>query len=181
MVVITTKQLNTALSDLGFSKVSEEVAKTIVRDINATTDDFKEAIMLLAQLINESGGFQHTSEDEGSEKKYAPYYGRGYIQLTHKENYRDASMAIFGDERLVDNADIVSSSPDMSMRVSTWYWVAKVRAAVGPSNHSFNRTTHAINGKLEPPGSDMVKKRHSLFIQVYNSFCRMFQKNRSSN
>nr|XP_029710879.1 endochitinase-like [Aedes albopictus]XP_029712642.1 endochitinase-like [Aedes albopictus] len=178
-MVVTTKQLNTVLSDLEYPPLSEKDAEIIVGQTNDMTDDFEEAVMFLTQLIHESGGFQHTSEDEGSEKEYAPYYGRGYIQLTYEENYQGASMAIFGDERLVKNPKMVSDSVEMSMRVSVWFWEAKVRPAVGPSNHNFNRTTQVINGELEPPGSDKAKGRHALFIKVFNSFCRVANQNRS--
>ncbi len=44
------------------------------------------------QIIHESIGLSTISEIGGSSASYAPYYGRGYIQLTNKDNYATASQ-----------------------------------------------------------------------------------------
>ena len=48
------------------------------------------------------------------------YRGRGFIQLTGKSNYAAASKAIYGDNRLVDNPDLVND-PAVAAEVSAWY------------------------------------------------------------
>lgn len=48
------------------------------------------------------------------------YRGRGYIQLTGKSNYAAASKAIFGDDRLVENPDLVNE-PTTAAEVVAWY------------------------------------------------------------
>ena len=48
------------------------------------------------------------------------YRGRGYIQLTGKSNYSAASSAIFGDDRLVKNPDLVND-PQVAKEVVAWY------------------------------------------------------------
>jgi predicted chitinase len=48
------------------------------------------------------------------------YRGRGYIQLTGKSNYASASRAIFGDDRLVKNPDLVND-PKIAADVVAWY------------------------------------------------------------
>jgi predicted chitinase len=48
------------------------------------------------------------------------YRGRGFIQLTGKKNYRDASAAIFGDDRLVKNPELVND-PAVASEVVAWY------------------------------------------------------------
>ena len=48
------------------------------------------------------------------------YRGRGFIQLTGKNNYAAASKAIYGDNRLVDNPDMVND-PAVAAQVSAWY------------------------------------------------------------
>jgi len=48
------------------------------------------------------------------------YRGRGFIQLTGKTNYAAASRAIYGDNRLVDNPDLVNN-PQVAAEVSAWY------------------------------------------------------------
>lgn len=48
------------------------------------------------------------------------YRGRGYIQLTGKTNYTQASQAIFGDDRLVKDPDLVND-PNIASEVTAWY------------------------------------------------------------
>jgi putative chitinase len=48
------------------------------------------------------------------------YRGRGFIQLTGKSNYAAASKAIYGDDRLVQNPDLVND-PAVAAEVSAWY------------------------------------------------------------
>jgi hypothetical protein len=48
------------------------------------------------------------------------YRGRGYIQLTGKSNYAAASQAIFGDDTLVKNPDLVND-PKIAADVVAWY------------------------------------------------------------
>lgn len=43
----------------------------------------------LAQLAHESDGLKTTKEYGGPGKRYAPWYGRGLIQVTWKDNYED--------------------------------------------------------------------------------------------
>nr|XP_019546612.2 endochitinase At2g43590-like [Aedes albopictus] len=167
--MVTTGQLNSVLSACGYGTVGSSVANVIVNQINNMTGSINEAAMFLAQLIHESGGFQHRREINGAALSYAPYYGRGYIQLTHDYNYRAASMALFGDERLINNPDMVSDSAEMSMRVSVWFWEARVRPEGGPSSNNFGLTTKAINGGLEPPGSDLARRRYNLYVRVANA------------
>ena len=49
------------------------------------------------------------------------YRGRGFIQLTGKRNYTAASIALFGDDRLVRNPDLISSDPKIAAKVSAWF------------------------------------------------------------
>ena len=47
------------------------------------------------------------------------YRGRGYLQLTGKEMYANASKALFGDDRLVKNPDLVND-PKIAAAASAW-------------------------------------------------------------
>lgn len=48
------------------------------------------------------------------------FAGRGYIQLTGSANYKAASQALFNDDRLLDNPDLVASNEDYAWQVSFW-------------------------------------------------------------
>jgi len=48
------------------------------------------------------------------------YRGRGYIQLTGKNNYAAASKAIYGDDRLLKNPDLLNR-PEVANEVVAWF------------------------------------------------------------
>lgn len=49
------------------------------------------------------------------------YHGRGLIQLTGKDNYRQCSQDVFGDDRLVENPDMLAE-PEGAVASACWYW-----------------------------------------------------------
>lgn len=57
----------------------------------------------------------------------ARYRGRGYIQLTGRENYERASKALGID--LVRQPEL-AARPDIAARVAVWYWTNRVRPYV---------------------------------------------------
>ena len=84
------------------------------------------------------------------------YRGRGYIQLTGKSNYSAASSAIFGDDRLVKNPDLVND-PQVAKEVVAWYMqktkksmMQQLKIGAGPlSKEQANQlATSQIAGKV---------------------------------
>ena len=49
------------------------------------------------------------------------YRGRGVIQLTGKNNYLAFSLAIFGDDRLLSDPDMILN-PTYALLSALWYW-----------------------------------------------------------
>lgn len=92
-----------------------------------------EGAMALAQFLHESDGLQAKREyacmQTGCPGSYATpacdapgqyYFGRGYIQLSWCYNYRPASMALFGDDRLVRDPDMVAREEQVSWDTAFW-------------------------------------------------------------
>jgi putative chitinase len=50
------------------------------------------------------------------------YRGRGVIQLTGKNNYVACSQDLFGDMRLVENPDQVSTDRAVALMTACWFW-----------------------------------------------------------
>ncbi|XP_058448653.1 uncharacterized protein LOC131428624 [Malaya genurostris] len=127
--------------------------------------------MFIAHLIHESSGFQHREAmSRGRGQPYGRYYGRGYIMLTWEDNYRAASRDMFHDDRLVQNPDLVSASTSLSMDVSIWYWMTRVRPEAAPFNN-FYLTTKAIKGVLEGnAGNPAARRRFDLYRRVALEF-----------
>lgn len=74
------------------------------------------------------------------------YCGRGYIQLTGKDQYRAAGEAL--DLDLVANPDL-AANPENAARIATWYWQNKVPQA---ARENARAAGAAINGSDPPNG-----------------------------
>jgi len=53
------------------------------------------------------------------------FRGRGLIQLTGKDNYADASLAVFGDDTLIQNPDLIVKNPEVAAQVANWYLMSR--------------------------------------------------------
>lgn len=167
-MALSTSQLDRILTKCEYNPVNPNLSSIIVEQINEFMTDSNEAAMFLAQLIHESGGFQHSKEiGGGAGHAYGTrYYGRGFIQLTWEDNYRKASQAIYGDDRLVRDPDSVSNDPELSMRVSVWYWEWAVRPAGGPRQNKFGMTTKAINPMEGGPSNTAAQRRYGFYLKA---------------
>jgi len=90
--------------------------------------------MFLAQLAHESGEFRYMRE-LASGKEYEgrhdlgnvhdgdgeKYKGRGPIQITGYDNYQKCSLALFNDERLLDNPGLLEQ-PEVGCVAAAWFW-----------------------------------------------------------
>ena len=97
----------------------------------------------LAQIAHESGKFRYVREIWGptaQQLKYEPpsqlasrlgnteagdgkkFMGRGFIQVTGRFNYKQASMALFGNESLLDKPQLLELDPALS---AGWYWASR--------------------------------------------------------
>ncbi len=102
----------------------------------------------LAQTGHESGSFRWWREFGGENARYAPYYGRGPIQLTWRANYEAAGSALGLD--LVSDPDLVARDPVVGFLTAGWFW----RHGSGDLNTladqatwaSFDQITVRING-----------------------------------
>ena len=74
------------------------------------------------------------------------FKGRGFVQLTGRENYTQASRDIFGDDRLVKKPDL-AAQPDIAARIAVWYWLDRVKPLVKDFSDT-TRVTKIINGGL---------------------------------
>ena len=70
------------------------------------------------------------------------YRGRGYIQLTGKENYEKAGEALGLD---LKNHPELASEPRNASRIATWYWTDRVPDA---AQENVKAATRAVNGGL---------------------------------
>jgi predicted chitinase len=74
----------------------------------------------------------------------AKYYGRGFMQLTGRDNYRMASDALGID--LLNNPEL-AGKPDVAAKIAVWYWNTRVK----PNIKNFGDTvevTKKINNAM---------------------------------
>ncbi|OQV15038.1 putative Endochitinase EP3 [Hypsibius exemplaris] len=148
----------------------------------------REFAMFLANVIHETSGLKYLEELEGPKHctngKYREvwgarparfhmnkcYHGRGPIQLSHPQNYHDASLAIFGNAAtLIDHPERVLTDKQTSWDTAAWYWGSRVGNQPGVKQGKFGASINAINGPLECRGQNQEKvtKRKEYYTNIY--------------
>jgi len=121
----------------------------------------------LAQIGHESGQLQYVRELGGEKyfEKYdtgdlamrlgnSPeadgdgqrYRGRGLIQITGRSNYLQCSRALFGDERLLQQPELLEL-PQCAAESAAWFWERNGLNELADIDE-FNSITRRINGGL---------------------------------
>lgn len=72
------------------------------------------------------------------------FRGRGLTQLTFRDNYRAASVGIFGDNRLLLEPDLVAR-PITACLTGAWFWKEHGCNELADGNH-YEMITERING-----------------------------------
>lgn len=132
----------------------------------------------LAQIGHESGSLLYSKELGGPQyfAKYdgrkdlgntqpgdgALFAGRGLIQVTGRANYGKASQALFGDDRLLKNHELLEQ-PEWAAKSAVWYWTTRNINALADQDR-FTDITRAINGGTN--GLDDRKARYRLALSV---------------
>ena len=124
-----------------------------------------ELAQFMAQTRHESADFSRMREMGNAnyfakryDPKYAPekakilgnthagdgirYHGRGFIQITGRDNYRRAGEAL--GIPLEQNPDL-AADPKIAARIAVWYWKTRVQ----PKIQNFNDTT-AVTKAINP-------------------------------
>lgn len=132
----------------------------------------------LAQVGHESEGLLHVKE-LGGPKYFARYEGRedlgntspgdgvkypgrGPIQITGKANYLACSKALFGDDRLLRNPELLEQ-PENGAKAAVWFWNTRNLNAFADADR-FTDMTRKINGGLN--GIEDRRARYKLALSV---------------
>lgn len=93
-------------------------------------------------IANEIYGGRMGNTEPGDGWKYR---GRGYIQLTGKDNYKAIGDYLGID--LVNNPDLVTSSPEMAAKTAIGWWMVNAKRVRGIAQRgNVREVTRAING-----------------------------------
>ncbi|WP_248745144.1 glycoside hydrolase family 19 protein [Pseudomonas sp. MWU12-2037] len=74
------------------------------------------------------------------------YRGRGLIQITGRSNYRQCSLGLFCDERLLLQPELLEQ-PQWAAESAAWFWEQQGLNALADADQ-FNSITRKINGGL---------------------------------
>ena len=140
---------------------SHKTLMKYVAPLNATFLEFgidtpEQQQRFLAQIAHESGGFFYVRElasgeayegradlgntEPGDGRKFR---GRGLIQITGRANTAACSRALFGDDRLLVNPELLEL-PDLATRSAGWFWKSRGLNDI----EDFEMLTRRINGGL---------------------------------
>lgn len=141
-----------------------------------------ELAQFLAQARHESDDFSRMKEFGGTQyfaKLYDPksnprtakilgnthigdgvrYHGRGFIQITGRDNYRMAGKAL---GLPLEQQPELAARPDIAAKIAVWYWKTRVK----PYINNFN-DTKAVTQKINPAMRGL-QDRHAKFIDYKN-------------
>lgn len=85
----------------------------------------------------------NTPEPDGDGQKYR---GRGLIQITGRDNYRQCSFGLFGDDRLLFLPELLEQ-PQWAAESAAWFWEQNGFNELADRDQ-FNSITRRINGGL---------------------------------
>jgi putative chitinase len=141
----------------------------------------KRIAAFLAQTIVESAAFTATREfDSGSAyegrkdlgnvfkgdgKKFK---GRGYIQITGRNNYAAVSKALFNDDTLLRNPDLLDT-PQYAMLSALWYWKDR-----GLNEQADKQFFYTISVRINGKNKDGLPNNWLDRVHYYNLLCSEF-------
>jgi len=156
--------------NLDYSKTSNarirEIFKTATQGkSDAEINTIKASPQKMSEMVYGSGSKLGKSMGNTEPGDGWKYRGRGFVQLTGKTNYASASKAIYNDNRLVENPDLVND-PSVAAEVSAWFMKrgqTSMAGKMGFNTQNLNQeqanllATSIVQGKDVRTGSDYMK------------------------
>jgi predicted chitinase len=101
----TVKDLRECMPNLPEAKAREYFPHLVEALKKWKVDSFERVAQFLGAIGHESADLYYWKEINGEDQWYAPWYGRGPIQITHRENYARIANAI--GQPLLENPDLL--------------------------------------------------------------------------
>lgn len=159
--MITREQLVAILPHAPRSRIDLFLAPLNAAMIGYRIDTPSRQAAFVAQVGHESGELQYVRELWGPTPTQRAYenradlgntepgdgkrfMGRGLIQVTGRANYRACSVALFGDDRLLQFPELLED-PRYACRSAAWFWQQHGLNELADAGN-FKRITKIING-----------------------------------
>lgn len=151
--------------NMNYAKTSNERIRKIFGSraagkSDAELDQIKRNPQMMGEMMYGKGTKMGQSMGNTEEGDGYKFRGRGFIQLTGKNNYTKASMEIFGDDRLVKNPDLVND-PAIAAQTSAWYMKkgqAGMAKKLGIDANNMTQTQANLLATSQIAGGDIRKK-----------------------
>ena len=165
---------------------SKKVADIVPDWFNKFSCDYevanpKRVAAFLAQTIVESASFTATREFasgsayegrkdlgnifKGDGKRFK---GRGYIMITGRNNYAACSKALFSDDTLLKNPDLLST-PKYAMQSALWFWKDR-----GLNEQADKQFFYTISVRINGKNKDGLPNGWEDRVHYYNLLCAEF-------
>jgi predicted chitinase len=124
----------------------------------------------LSQAVIETDYFNTFAEyGKGAGHDYGNYYGRGMHQLTHVETYRACSHALYKDDRLVNNPDLILNDIEVNVQATAWYWRDYKPFNTLADKEDINEIIHRLYGGTEANSKKAVRDSVHLRQSFYKT------------
>jgi len=87
------------------------------------------------------------------------FIGRGLIMITGRQNYHDASYGCFGDDRLLQNPDLLTQT-DNAANVACWFWYNRKLSIIT----DIAAITQKVNGGLTDLAGRIAQTNRALSL-----------------
>ncbi|OXA50750.1 chitinase 5 [Folsomia candida] len=187
MINITKDEFNSAVTKSGYPKPSEDQYNSFAAELRGNWKLHSKDLlaMFFANVLHESRGLQSKREenpphdyntvqawfqqvDKELQKQYPQnkYFGRGYLQLSWIGNYREASEAIFPNDKLklVKDPDLIARDESVAWKTAFWFWMKNVNRHVCCFPSSIKRINPTEETKSQ------IDSRISIYKKVVDAF-----------
>ena len=175
--VVSTPTISITLDQLKAFGVSKKKAEEYFESLNKTLQDYKidtdlKIIHFLAQIIHESISLTATSERGKKDSDYNGFKGRGFMQLTGKNNYEeyeDYEGENFTSSTL--NKQKLENAP-YAIRSAGWFWTINAKLNELAEENDFIFITKKINGGYNhfDDRLKILKKGFKIFQINFNDY-----------
>lgn len=139
------KTLQRAMPGLPASRAQALVGPCNAAMIHGKITTRRRAAYFLAQVGHESVSLRYQAEIGGSHTRYAPYYGRSFIQVTWESNYRAFGQWLGMGEHFVKHPAALEQDR-YAWLGAVWYWTTQRSCNALCDEGDFIGLTRAING-----------------------------------
>jgi predicted chitinase len=123
--------------------------------------DHESGGLVYAEEVDKSGNYCDLGQPYGCPAGQGAYYGRGPIELSWNNNYKNAGDAIGVD--LLNKPDLVATDATIAWETALWFWMTQTGAgtmtahSAMTSGAGFGQTIRTINGAVECDGKSPAR------------------------